>query len=92
MSLMERIATTIGQSVMERIATIIGQLVECGDIEVEMYQGHTSIYVQDFQGFDWDWNEIERELVHPDLVDELERLIENYGLETFSIKYESDEI
>ena len=77
---------------MERIAAIITMLVESGDIEVEMYQGHTDIYVQDFLGFDESWDEIERELVYPDLVDELERLIEDSGLESFSISYESDEI
>lgn len=42
--------------------------------------GEIAVVVQDFEGFDDDWEEVERELDDPDRVEEIEEVLEREAL------------
>lgn len=67
---------------VERFLELVEMLVACGDVNVwKVSDSSVSLTFEDFEGFDDDWSEIMREYEEPDLVEELEELIEELGAE-----------
>ena len=61
----------------ERFDEIIARLEEVGDISVyEESNGVIHITFEDFDGFDEDWSEIDREIIEPTLYEELENFLD----------------
>jgi len=51
------------------------------DLSVDVRSdGEIAVEVQDFEGFDDDWEEVERELDDPDRVEEIEEVLEREAL------------
>lgn len=77
-----------------RFEEIMTTLQDCGDITVDVREDCVRVTFEDFEGFDDDWSEVDREMVEPALVEELEEFFEDeldgdfylYG-ELFGVDY-----
>ena len=80
----------------ERLITMVNALVEVEDVYYREYDNTLYITVEDFEGFDKNYEEIYRELVNEELVDELVQFIKNanYTIENYTIElhYSSEDI
>ena len=80
----------------EKLMTMVNALVEVEDVYYREYDNTLYITVEDFEGFDKNYEEIYRELVNEELVDELVKFIKNanYTIENYTIElhYSSEEI
>lgn len=80
----------------EKLMTMVKALVEVEDVNYREYENTFYITVNDFEGFDEHWSEIDRELVNEELVEELEEFLENvnYTVENYTIElhYSSEDI
>ena len=80
----------------EKLMTMVNALVEVEDVYYREYDNTLYITVEDFEGFDKDYEEIYRELVNEELVDELVKFIKNanYTIENYTIElhYSSEDI
>ena len=80
----------------EKLMTMVNALVEVEDVYFREYNNTLYITVNDFEGFGEHYEEIDREFVNEELVDELVEFIENanYTIENYTIKlnYSSDDI
>ena len=80
----------------EKLMTMVNALVEVEDVYYREYDNTLYITVEDFEGFDKNYEEIYRELVNEELVDELVEFIEkaNYTIENYTIElhYSSEDI
>ena len=80
----------------EKLMTMVNALVEVEDVYYREYDNTLYITVEDFEGFDKNYEEIYRELVNEDLVDELVKFIKNanYTIENYTIElhYSSEDI
>lgn len=62
------------EMVMELLATA------GADLDVSVYHNRINVTVEDFEGFDDDWNEIERKLDNKELVDSIQEQLETSAL------------
>lgn len=80
----------------EKLMAMVKALVEVEDVYYREYENTLYITVNDFEGFDEHWSEIDRELVNEELVEELEEFLENvnYTVENYTIElnYSSEDI
>ena len=80
----------------ERLMAMVNALVEVEDVYYREYENTLYITVNDFEGFDEHYSEIDRELVNEELVEELEEFLENvnYTVENYTIElhYSSEDI
>ena len=80
----------------EKLMTMVNALVEVEDVYYREYDNTLYITVEDFEGFDKNYEEIYRELVNEELVDELVKFIKNanYTIENYTIElhYSSEDI
>ena len=80
----------------EKLMTMVKALVEVEDVYYREYENILYITVNDFEGFDENYREIDRELVNEELVEELEEFLENvnYTVENYTIElhYSSEDI
>ena len=80
----------------EKLMTMVNALVEVEDVYFREYENTLYITVNDFEGFDEHWSEIDRELVNEELVEELEEFLEsvNYTIDNYTIElnYSSEDI
>lgn len=80
----------------EKLMTMVNALVEVEDVYFREYENTLYITVNDFEGFGEYYEEIDRELVNEELVEELVEFIENanYTIENYTIKlnYSSEDI
>lgn len=80
----------------EKLMTMVKALVEVEDVYYREYENTLYITVDDFEGFDENYREIDRELVNEELVEELEEFLEsvNYTVENYTIElhYSSEDI
>ena len=80
----------------EKLMAMVNALVEVEDVYYREYESTLYITVNDFEGFDEHWSEIDRELVNEELVEELEEFLENvnYTVENYTIElhYSSEDI
>ena len=80
----------------EKLMTMVNALVEVEDVYFREYNNTLYITVEDFEGFDKNYEEIYRELVNEELVDELVKFIKNanYTIENYTIElhYSSEDI
>ena len=80
----------------EKLMTMVNALVEVEDVYYREYNNTLYITVNDFEGFGEHYEEIDREFVNEELVDELVEFIENanYTIENYTIKlnYSSEDI
>ena len=80
----------------EKLMTMVNALVEVEDVYFREYENTLYITVEDFEGFDKNYEEIYRELVNEELVDELVKFIKNanYTIENYTIElhYSSEDI
>ena len=80
----------------EKLMTMVHALVEVEDVYYREYDNTLYITVEDFEGFDKNYEEIYRELVNEELVDELVKFIKNanYTIENYTIElhYSSEDI
>jgi len=68
---------------------IVSELEKVGDISVYDFEdGLIELIIEDFEGFDNDWCEIEREYINPELVNKIEELANKIGSGDFYIKFE----
>lgn len=59
--------------------TLLNELESCGDVIINNLNGEIHIDIDDFVGFDDDWNEEYREFSQPELVGRLEEVFEEFG-------------
>lgn len=65
---------------MEKLNKIIEELVKIGDITVDIEtKGQVDITIEDFEGFDENWEEVNRDYVNPDKISELVNYLEENG-------------
>ena len=80
----------------EKLMTMVNALVEVEDVYFREYENTLYITVNDFEGFGEHYEEIDREFVNEELVDELVEFIENanYTIENYTIElnYSSEDI
>ena len=80
----------------EKLMTMVNALVEIEDVYFREYENTLYITVNDFEGFGEHYEEIDREFVNEELVEELVEFIENanYTIENYTIElnYSSEEI
>ena len=80
----------------EKLMTMVKALVEVEDVYYREYENTLYITVNDFEGFGEHYEEIDRELVNEELVEELEEFLEsvNYTVENYTIElhYSSEDI
>ena len=80
----------------EKLMTMVNALVEVEDVYFREYENTLYITVNDFEGFGEHYEEIDREFVNEELVEELVEFIENanYTIENYTIKlnYSSEDI
>ena len=80
----------------ERLMAMVNALVEVEDVYFREYDNTLYITVEDFEGFNKNYEEIYRELVNEELVDELVKFIKNanYTIENYTIElhYSSEDI
>ena len=80
----------------EKLMTMVNALVEVEDVYYREYDNIIYITVDNFVGFDKNYEEIYRELANEKLVDELVEFIENanYTIENYTIElhYSSEDI
>ena len=80
----------------EKLMTMVNALVEVEDVYYREYDNTLYITVEDFEGFDKNYEEIYRELVNEELVDELVEFIKNanYTIDNYTIElhYSSEDI
>ena len=80
----------------EKFMTMVNALVEVEDVYYREYDNTLYITVEDFEGFDKNYEEIYRELANEELVDELVKFIKNanYTIENYTIElhYSSEDI
>lgn len=80
----------------EKLMAMVKALVEVEDVYYREYENTLYITVNDFEGFDEHWSEIDRELVNEELVEELEEFLENvnYTIDNYTIElnYSSEDI
>ena len=80
----------------ERLMAMVNALVEVEDVYFREYNNTLYITVNDFEGFGEHYEEIDREFVNEELVDELVEFIENanYTIENYTIElnYSSEDI
>ena len=80
----------------EKLMTMVNALVEVEDVYFREYENTLYITVNDFEGFGEHYEEINREFVNEELVEELVEFIENanYTIENYTIElnYSSEDI
>ena len=80
----------------ERLMAMVNALVEVEDVYFREYNNTLYITVNDFEGFGEHYEEIDREFVNEELVEELVEFIENanYTIENYTIElnYSSEDI
>ena len=80
----------------ERLMAMVNALVEVEDVYFREYNNILYITVNDFEGFGEHYEEIDREFVNEELVEELVEFIENanYTIENYTIElnYSSEDI
>lgn len=80
----------------EKLMAMVKALVEVEDVYYREYENTLYITVNDFEGFGEHYEEIDRELVNEELVEELEEFLENvnYTVENYTIElhYSSEDI
>ena len=80
----------------EKLMTMVKALVEVEDVYYREYENTLYITVNDFEGFGEHYEEIDREFVNEELVEELVEFIENanYTIENYTIElnYSSEDI
>ena len=80
----------------ERLMAMVNALVEVEYVYFREYNNTLYITVNDFEGFGEHYEEIDREFVNEELVEELEEFIENanYTIENYTIElhYSSEDI
>ena len=80
----------------EKLMTMVNTLAEVEDVYFREYNSTLYITVNDFEGFDEHYSEIDREFVNEELVNELVEFIEkaNYTIENYTIElhYSSEDI
>ena len=80
----------------EKLMTMVNALVEVEDVYYREYDNTLYITVEDFEGFDKDYEEIYREFANEELVDELVKFIKNanYTIDNYTIElhYSSEDI
>lgn len=80
----------------EKLMAMVKALVEVEDVYYREYENTLYITVNDFEGFGERYEEIDRELVNEELVEELEEFLENvnYTVENYTIElhYSSEDI
>lgn len=80
----------------ERLMAMVNALVEVEDVYYREYENTLYITVNDFEGFGEHYEEIDREFVNEELVEELEEFLENvnYTVENYTIElhYSSEDI
>ena len=80
----------------EKLMTMVNALVEVEDVYFREYNNTLYITVNDFEGFGEHYEEIDRELVNEELVEELVEFIKNanYTIENYTIElnYSSEDI
>ena len=80
----------------ERLMAMVNALVEVEDVYFREYENTLYITVNDFEGFGEHYEEIDREFVNEELVEELVEFIENanYTIENYTIElnYSSEDI
>lgn len=80
----------------EKLMAMVKALVEVEDVYYREYENTLYITVNDFEGFGEHYEEIDRELVNEELVEELEEFLEsvNYTIDNYTIElnYSSEDI
>ena len=80
----------------EKLMTMVNALVEVEDVYFREYENILYITVNDFEGFGEHYEEIDREFVNEELVEELVEFIENanYTIDNYTIElnYSSEDI
>ena len=80
----------------EKLMTMVNALVEVEDVYFREYNNTLYITVNNFEGFGEHYEEIDREFVNEELVEELVEFIENanYTIENYTIElnYSSEDI
>ena len=80
----------------EKLMTMVNALVEVEDVYFREYNNTLYITVNDFEGFGEHYEEIDREFVNEELVEELVEFIENanYTIDNYTIElnYSSEDI
>ena len=80
----------------EKLMTMVNALVEVEDVYFREYENTLYITVDNFAGFNENYEEINRELVNEELVNELIELVKraNYTIENYTIElhYSSEDI
>lgn len=80
----------------EKLMTMVKALVEVEDVYFREYENTLYITVNDFEGFGEHYEEIDREFVNEELVEELVEFIENanYTVDNYTIElhYSSEDI
>ena len=80
----------------ERLMAMVNALVEVEDVYFREYENTLYITVDNFAGFNENYEEINRELVNEELVKELIELVKraNYTIENYTIElhYSSEDI
>ena len=80
----------------ERLMAMVNALIEVEDVYFREYNNTLYITVNDFEGFGEHYEEIDREFVNEELVEELVEFIENanYTIENYTIElnYSSEDI
>ena len=80
----------------EKLMAMVNALVEVEDVYFREYENTLYITVNDFEGFGEHYEEIDREFVNEELVNELIELIKraNYTIENYTIElhYSSEDI
>ena len=75
----------------ERLMAMVNALVEVEDVYFREYNNTLYITVNDFEGFGEHYEEIDREFVNEELVEELVEFIENANY-TIELNYSSEDI
>lgn len=65
---------------MEKLLKMLEESQKLGDIEYYFNQNELNIDLNDFEGFDNDYNEIDRDFVNEDLVNQILDFIENNAI------------
>ena len=80
----------------EKLMTMVNALAEVEDVYFREYENTLYITINDFEGFGEHYEEIDREFVNEELVNELIELIKraNYTIENYTIElnYSSEDI
>ena len=80
----------------EKFMAMVNALVEVEDVYYREYENTIYVTVDDFEGFDEHYSEIDRELANEELIEELEEFLEsvNYTIENYTIElhYSSEDI